>query len=100
MPLKGVQYHFTTNTWQHDAPGGWFFVSIPKEISNEIRTMFKNEEEGWGRLKATAQIGKTEWKTAIWFDSKSNVYLLPLKAEIRKKEGISIDQEVAARIWI
>ncbi|MDD4087237.1 MAG: DUF1905 domain-containing protein, partial [Bacteroidales bacterium] len=42
-------------------------------------------EEGWGRLKATAEIGKSVWKTAIWFDTKHQTYILPLKAEIRKK---------------
>ena len=36
--------------------------------------------EGWGRLKATAKIGNSEWATAIWFDTKINTYLLPLKA--------------------
>lgn len=39
-------------------------------------------------LKATARIGNTEWQSAIWFDTKADVYLLPLKAELRKKEKI------------
>jgi hypothetical protein len=46
-----------------------------------------------GRLKATAQIGDSIWKTAIWFDTKLNTYLLPLKAAIRKKELIEIDKK-------
>jgi len=49
----------------------------------------KGDEEGWGRLKATARIGGTEWKTAIWFDTQWDSYLLPLKAEVRKKEKIN-----------
>ena len=36
----------------------------------------------------TAKTGNTQWETAIWFDTKLDTYLLPLKAEIRKKEKI------------
>ena len=73
---------------------------FPKNLAKEIRNALKSEEEGWGRLKAIAKIGNSEWKTAIWFDTKLNTYLLPLKLEIRKKENLSIDKEVEAILWI
>ena len=57
-------------------------------------------EEGWGRLKATVKIGKNKWQTAIWFDTKMNTYLLPLKAEIRKKENIEVGKEVKVTVWV
>ena len=69
-------------------------------MSKEIRSILKFQEEGWGRLKAVAKIGKSEWKTAIWFDTKINTYLLPLKAEIRKKENISAEKEIDVTIWL
>ena len=84
--MKGNFTHtFSTNIWQYPAPGGWFFASLPIAVSSEIRKHYKHEEEVWGRLKVKAQIGKMKWGTAIWFDTKQNCYLLPLKAEIRKK---------------
>lgn len=83
-----IKYEFSAKSWQHVSTGGWYFVSLPTEMAKEIRIALKNEEEGWGRLKAIAIIGNTEWKTALWFDTKNNTYLLPLKAEIRKKENI------------
>lgn len=87
-----IKYEFSAKVWQYAAPGGWYFVSVPKDLSEEIRAIFKTEEEGWGRLKAIAKIGNSEWKTAIWFDSKTGNYLLPVKAEIRKKEKIEADK--------
>jgi hypothetical protein len=39
-------------------------------------------------------------KTAIWFDTKVNTYLLPLKAEIRKKENFEIGKNIEAIVWI
>ena len=69
-------------------------------MSVEIRENFKRLEEGWGRMQVAAKTGKSEWKTAIWFDTKQDTYLLPLKAEIRKKENIVLDKDVGIIIWV
>lgn len=96
-----IKYQFTSSIWQYSSPkGGWYFVSLLKEISKEIRDNFKWQEEGWGRLKATAKIGNSKWETAIWFDTKLKSYLLPLKAEIRKKEKLEADNNAAVIIWV
>lgn len=95
-----IKYEFSEKPWQHSSPGGWYFVSLPKEMSKEIRNMLKSEEEGWGRLKAVAKIGNSEWKTAIWFDSKNEIYLLPLKAEIRRKENIEAEKQIEVVLWL
>lgn len=100
MPIKGIKYKFMAEPWQYVGPGSWHFVSLPKTISTEIRNFFKQEEEGWGRLKATSKIGNSEWKTAIWFDTKMNTYILPLKAEIRKAENLMVGKTVHVAIWI
>ena len=95
-----IKYEFSEKSWQHSSPGGWYFVSLPKEMSKEIRSVLKSEEEGWGRLKAVAKIGNSEWKTAIWFDSKNETYLLPLKGEIRRKENIEVGNQIEVFIWL
>lgn len=100
MKSKGIKYAFKAKPWQHAAPGGWHFVSLPNELAKEIRNALKFEEEGWGRLKATAKIGNSEWKTAIWFDTKKGTCLLPLNAEIRKKENLIIGKDVETVLWI
>lgn len=100
MVSKGIKYAFNAKPWQYVGPAAWYFISLPKDLSKEIRNALQAEEEGWGRLKATAKIGKTEWKTAIWFDTKQNAYLLPLKAEIRKKENIEIDKPIKVTVWV
>ncbi len=95
-----VKYEFSAHIWQHSSTGGWYFVSLPEEMSAEIRANLRWQEEGWGRLKAVAQIGQSKWETAIWFDTKHNTYLLPLKAAVRKKEGIETNQTVNVMVWI
>lgn len=100
MELKGVKYQFVNAPWLFNGSSGWVFISLPKKLASEIRKYFKMEEEGWGRLKVIAKIGNSEWRTAIWFDTKLNTYLLPLKSAIRKEESIEIENEVLITIWI
>jgi hypothetical protein len=100
MNFRGIRYEFKAEPWQYVGKGAWIFVSLPQKMSREIRKYFKREEEGWGRLKATVQIGRSEWKTAIWFDTKANTYILPLKSEIRKKEDVIIGKSVKLIIRI
>lgn len=88
MIKNKIKYKFDGIVWKYPGQTGWYFVSLPKDISVEIRNALKFEEEGWGRLKVTVNIGSTEWQTSIWFDTKLGIYLLPIKAEIRKKEKI------------
>jgi Domain of unknown function (DUF1905) len=100
MNIKGIEYKFTAKPWRYPGYAGWYFVSLPYELGKEIRDTLKFEEKGWGRLKAKAKIGNSEWDTAIWFDTKMNTYLLPLKAGIRKMENIVIDKNIETVLWI
>jgi hypothetical protein len=100
LQTTGIKYDFNSKPWKYTGPASWTFISLPEAFSREIRDNLRNEEEGWGRLKATVKIGNTEWKTAIWFDTKTNTYLLPLKAAIRKTENIEIDKDLAVTIWV
>lgn len=93
-----IKYSFNATIWQSNGKGAWFFVSIPESYSQEIRENCKSLEEGWGRLKIVAIIENFEWKTAIWFDSKQKIYLLPLKAEVRKSNNLEIGQDLELTI--
>jgi hypothetical protein len=51
-------------------------------------------------MKAFAQIGELIWETAIWFDTKMDTYVLPIKAEIRRKVNLHLNQSIEMKIWI
>lgn len=96
MDNKGMAHTFSAKLWYSE----WYFVSLPEATASEIRQQFKPFEEGWGRLKVVAQIGGSEWKTAIWFDTKRQTYLLPVKKEIRTKEKLRVDATVTVALWV
>lgn len=95
-----IPYSFTAKVWQHNSTGGWYFVSLPKEMAKEIRSQLKCQEEGWGRLKAKAELKTIQWETAIWFDTKADTYILPLKADIRKKGNIRLHDSLEITVYI
>ena len=94
------KYSINATLWRYQAKGGWYFVTLPKPLSLKIRKSHFTSEEGWGRLKVEANIGKTHWLTAIWFDTKAGSYLLPIKANVRKKESLSEGKKVQITLKI
>lgn len=79
---------------------GWHFTAIPKKESGEIKKRFGGMQKGWGSLPVTATIGETSWDTSIFPDARSGTYLLPLKAAVRKKEGIFNKDKISVRLVI
>jgi len=98
--IGNIHYDFTAKIWQHSGAGGWHFVSLPQHISDEIRENHGWQEEGWGRLKVKAQIDLVNWDTAIWYDTKSATYLLPVKAEMRKKLKLETGIVIEISIYV
>ncbi|MBI4080555.1 MAG: DUF1905 domain-containing protein [Candidatus Levybacteria bacterium] len=98
--MKYNQYEIRNNVWLYPGMAGWHFVSIPQDISEDIKNNFGNRKRGWGSLPVIVTIGKTSWRTSIFPDKKVGGYLLPLKAEVRKKEGIVAEDTVSLLLEI
>lgn len=95
-----IPFEFEAPLWKAGGNSGWHFVSLPIALSKEIRGHFQTEEEGWGRLPVRAVIDGLVWDTAIWFDTKNNRYLLPIKSEIRKKKNLHVGASLSIRLLI
>lgn len=95
---KHVKYSFKAKVWKYKGKAAWYFVSLPKNLSKKIRNQYGKSEEGWGRLKTAVKIGATQVETSIWFDTKQDTYILPIKSQIRKSEGISKDDSVSVTL--
>ena len=96
--MKATRYSFRGKIWKYKGSSGWHFVTLPKNISVRIRKNHAHLEEGWGRMKCIACIGKIKWNTSIWYDSKAKSFLLPLKASVRRTESLELDSVVSVRL--
>lgn len=92
--MKHNQYKISTYIWLYPGMAGWHFASVPPEVSDDIKNQFGYLKRGWGSLPVIAKIGETSWKTSIFPDKQSGGYLLPIKAQVRKKEKISADDKI------
>ena len=73
--------------WEGDS--SWYFVALPKDLSEDLNALFGDHRRGFGSLPVEVSIGATVWRTSLFSDSKRGTFLLPLKASVRKAEGIS-----------
>ena len=92
--MKYNEYKIKTAVWLYPGMAGWHFVTTPEDVTADINHLFGDKKRGWGSIRVKATIGKTTWETSIFPDKKTNAYLLPIKAEVRKKEKISADQKI------
>ena len=92
----------TTPLWRWaSAQGSWHFVTIPAELAIEIRLeAMAQPRRGFGSVRVVASIGAStgsgqdvEWRTSI-FPQKSGDYILPVKAEVRRRAGLAAGDEV------
>lgn len=79
--------------WTTDkAPGTWHFLTIDGEAGKalSVTALMRRLEKsigGFGSLKVTARIGESSFKTSV-FPAKELGWMLPVKASVRKAEGV------------
>jgi hypothetical protein len=98
---------FTAQIWlwtTDKAPASWHFVTIEGDVADAIhalalmRRLENGRKRGWGAMKVRATIGDTDWETSIFPAKDVGGWLLPVKAAVRKAEGIVVGDEVAVTV--
>lgn len=88
-PMIDLVVTFTAEVWMYHGKSAWFFVTLPKDESEQIKFFNSHKRRGCGSVRVKATIGETSLSTSIFPDSKAGAYLLPVKADVRKKEKIA-----------
>ena len=87
-----MELEFTGIIWYWRGPAPWYFVTVPLEQSSDLKTASKLVTYGWGMIPVVAYIGKTKWKTSLF--PKDNLYVVPIKTDVRKAENLQEGDEV------
>jgi hypothetical protein len=98
--VSNPTFKVKAKVWLYAGIGGWHFVTLPVKQSLMIRALYSNKSRSFGSIAVSVTIGKTQWKTSLFPDKKSNSYLFAIKAEVRKKENISADDTITAEVQI
>lgn len=81
-------YTFTSELWEYGGQVSWFFITLPPDISAEIKALSMHTTRGFGSIKVSAKVNASTWATSIFPDSKTSCYLLPLKKSIRSENNL------------
>lgn len=84
-----MQYKLRGKVWAYPGAGGWRFVTIPEALSKCIESFAPGPRPAFGSVRVVASTGKTRWRTSLFPDKRARGYLLPLKADVRKRERIT-----------
>ena len=91
----------TAPVWLWNAEkGSWHFLTVPPEQAAEIRFDSIGLRGGFGSVKVEAAIGDVAWTTSLFPDSRTGGYVLPLKADVRRRAGIAGGDEVTVNLQL
>lgn len=107
--MSGETYAVIATLWiwtSANAPASWHFLTIDGEAGEAIhaialmRRLEHGRRRGWGAMKVNAQIGDTQWETSIFPGKGSGGWLLPVKAAVRKAEGLIAGDSVQVTVTV
>jgi uncharacterized protein DUF1905 len=84
-----VQHVFRARMWEHSPgdPGSWHFLTLPAELSEDVM-LEAGLRTGFGAVRVEVCIGSTTWRTSLFPDTAAGSFVLPVKKQVRKSEGL------------
>jgi len=80
------------------ADGSSHFMSVPEELSNEIRAHSMLVRRGFGSVRVEATIGEVTWRTSVFPSKSSGGYFLPVKIDVCRKEVLVAGDTVTVEL--
>ncbi len=93
-----MHLEFTGEVWEWRGPAPFHFVTVPPEVAEDLKDASAVVSYGWGMVPAQVRVGGTTFATSLW--PKDGGYVLPLKAAVRRAEGIETGDEVEVSLLV
>lgn len=91
-----MDLEFSGEIWHWRGPAPWYFVTVPKRESLDLHAVATAVSYGWGMIPVRVRIGATGWETSLF--PKAGLYVVPVKAMVRKAEGLDEGDTVTVRL--
>jgi hypothetical protein len=85
--------------WEWEGKGAWHFITIEKEQGQQIKNDWHWPRKGFGSIPVNVTLGSSIWRTSV-FPEKGGAYLLPLKKDVREKEGVKLGDTITVEIIV
>ena len=93
-----VTYRFKARLWESASIGAWVFLSLPTDVTDEIRERSTRPRRGFGSIPVTVAIGSTTWTTSIFPDRSRDTFLLPVKKLVRTQQNLDVGDTAAVEL--
>jgi uncharacterized protein DUF1905 len=81
-----------------NAEGRMHFVSVPEELSGEIRAHAMMIRRGFGSVRVEVTLDDVTWRTSVFPSKSSGGYFLPVKIDVCRRTGIAAGDEVTVAL--
>jgi hypothetical protein len=99
-PMEPIEFVAELWLWDARRADTWTFVSVPSELSAEIRDRAAAlPPAGFGSVRVAVTLGTSTWQTSV-FPGDDGHYGLPVKKAVRRKEGVEAGDLVRVRLEV
>lgn len=94
--MNDTTHQLTASLWRWTGAangGDWFFATVDGDTGEALSAtalmhrLETGRRAGWGSVKIEVTVGETCWRTSA-FPSKEQGWIVPIKAAVRKAEGL------------
>jgi hypothetical protein len=82
-----LTYTVSGDVWSYRNPNEVFFVSLPRDVSDDILDLVGTSLNPWGTVPCRVIHGDASWESSMFPRKDLQCYDLPLNAAIRKRHG-------------
>ncbi|MEU3458188.1 DUF1905 domain-containing protein [Micromonospora sp. NPDC006766] len=93
-----MDLEFSGEMWFWKGPSPWHFVTVPEEQCGDLEAASAAVSYGWGMIPVAARIGDTGWQTSLY--PKDGRYVVPVRASVRKAEGLRVGDVVTVCLTV
>jgi hypothetical protein len=76
--------------WESRRVDTWVFVSLPTDVSDQIRELADGPRRGFGSVRVRATVGSSRWTTSVFPDRGRHCFRLGITRAVRKAEGLDV----------
>ena len=96
--MAKIEWRFRAPVIEWRGPAPFFYARIPDTVSTEIAAVKRVASYGWGVIPVKATISGVAFETSLF--PRDGTYLLPLKAAVRTRLSVTVDDEVEVEMAI
>ncbi len=78
----------------------WYFLTVNPQTAAEIKYAVMGRVGGFGSVRVRAKIGTTVWQTSLFPHRETGGFILPVKADVRKRETLVAGDEVTVCLTV